>query len=92
MPLHRRLPKRGFTNIFRKHYSIINIRDLDRFEPNTVLDAAALKESGLITKLRDGIKLLGEGEISHPVIVKVHKASRSAKEKIETAGGKVVVG
>jgi len=91
MPLHRRLPKRGFTNIFRKHYSIINIKDLDRFAPNSSLDIEALKKAGLVKKVRDGIKLLGDGEISHPVVIKVHKVSRTAKEKIEAAGGKVEV-
>lgn len=91
MPLQRRLPKRGFTNIFRKHYSIININDLNRFAPDTSLDIDVLKEAGLVKKVRDGVKLLGKGEISHPVVIKVHKVSRTAQEKIEAAGGKVEV-
>jgi large subunit ribosomal protein L15 len=89
MPLQRRLPKRGFRNLFRKSYSIINIRDLEQFAPNSDLDPISFKEAGLVRKVRDGIKLLGEGEISHPVMVRVHKVSRSAREKIEAVGGRV---
>ncbi|MBW1911862.1 MAG: 50S ribosomal protein L15, partial [Deltaproteobacteria bacterium] len=89
MPLHRRLPKRGFTNIFKKQYVLINIRDLNRFAPNSTLDLAALKNARLVKKEKDGIKLLGDGEISHPVVIKIHKVSKIAREKIEAAGGKV---
>ncbi len=89
MPLHRRLPKRGFTNIFRKEYNILNVEDLNRFEPNALLDAEAFKQAGLIKKMMDGIKLLGTGEITRPVVVKIQKVSKTAKEKIEAAGGKV---
>ena len=89
MPLHRRLPKRGFTNIFRKEYNILNVEDLNRFEPNALLDADAFKQAGLIKKMMDGIKLLGTGEITRPVVVKIQKVSKTAKEKIEAAGGKV---
>ena len=89
MPLQRRLPKRGFINIFRKQFSIINIKDLGRFEANSNLDTEALREAGLVKKMKDGIKLLGNGDISHPLVIKVHKASKTAKEKIEAAGGKV---
>ena len=91
MPLQRRLPKRGFTNIFKKHYVLINVRDLERFAPNTDLDTEALRKAGLLKKVKDGVKLLGEGEISHPVTIKVHKVSKVAKEKIEAAGGKVEI-
>jgi large subunit ribosomal protein L15 len=91
MPLQRRLPKRGFTNIFKKQYAVININDLNRFAPDSSLDVEVLKEAGLFKKVRDGVKLLGNGEISHPVVIKVHKVSRTAQEKIEAAGGKVVV-
>jgi large subunit ribosomal protein L15 len=91
MPLQRRLPKRGFTNIFKKCYNIINIKDLNRFEPNANLDAEALQEAGLVKKLGDGIKLLGNGEITFPVFIKVHKVSNSAKEKIEALGGTVEI-
>ena len=91
MPLHRRLPKRGFTNIFKKHYSLINIRDLNRFQPNSTLDIEALEKAGLVKKIKDGVKLLGHGEISYPLMIKVNKASKTAREKIENAGGKVEV-
>lgn len=89
MPLHRRLPKRGFTNIFRKRYSIINVKDLDKFEPKASVDTEGLKKAGLVGKVRDGIKVLGVGEITHPIVLKVHKVSKTAREKIEAAGGKV---
>ncbi|MBU2499357.1 MAG: 50S ribosomal protein L15 [Proteobacteria bacterium] len=91
MPLQRRLPKRGFTNIFKKDYALINIRDLSRFSPNETLDVTALKNAGLVKKVGDGVKLLGKGEISHPLVLKVHKVSKTAKEKIEAAGGKVEI-
>jgi large subunit ribosomal protein L15 len=91
MPLQRRLPKRGFTNIFKKHYVLINVRDLEGFAPNADLDTEALMMAGLVKKVKDGVKLLGEGEISHPVTIKVHKVSKIAKEKIEAAGGKVEI-
>ncbi len=91
MPIHRRLPKRGFTNIFRKRYAIVNIRDLARFESGSAVDEAALVQAGLVKGRRDGIKLLGNGDISHPLTVKVHCISRSAREKIEACGGSVEV-
>jgi len=91
MPLQRRLPKRGFTNIFKKHYSIINVKDLNRFKPNSTLNVEVLKEAGLIKKIKDGIKLLGNGEISHPVVIRVDRVSKTAKEKIQAAGGQVEV-
>ena len=91
MPLHRRLPKRGFTNIFRKNIAIINVRDLAKFEKGSVVDAAALAAAGLIKGKRDGIKLLGTGEIKHALEVKVNQISKTAREKIEAAGGKVEV-
>ena len=91
MPLQRRLPKRGFTNIFRKEFNIINIKDLNRFEPNSTIDMDALREAGLVNRARGDIKLLGEGEISHPMVIKVDKVSKAARAKIETAGGKVEV-
>lgn len=91
MPLQRRLPKRGFTNIFRKRYSIINVKDLNRFKPNASVDTEGFKEAGLIKKVGDGIKVLGVGEISHPLVIRVHKVSKTAREKIESAGGKVEI-
>jgi large subunit ribosomal protein L15 len=89
MPLARRLPKRGFTNIFKRHYAVVNVRDLERFARDSVVDVKALKDSGLVKQLQAGIKLLGEGSIQHPLTVKVHACSRSAQQKIEAAGGKV---
>ena len=89
MPLHRRLPKRGFTNLFRSEYATLNVKDLDRFEANTTVDVDVLRQAGLVKKLKDGVKLLGEGEVKKPLVVKVHKASISAVQKIVAAGGKV---
>ena len=89
MPLQRRLPKRGFTNIFKKGYELLNIGDLSRFNNNASLDIDLLKSAGLIKDSRSRVKLLGNGEISHSLTIKVHKASRSAKAKVEAAGGKI---
>ena len=91
MPLQRRLPKRGFTNIFKKNIAVINVRDLARFEKGSVIDAEALIQAGLVKGKRDGIKLLGHGEIQFALDVKVNQISKSAREKIEAAGGKVEV-
>ena len=91
MPLQRRLPKRGFTNIFKKNIAVINVRDLARFENGSVVDAEALIQAGLVKGKRDGIKLLGHGEIQFALDVKVNQISKSAREKIEAAGGKVEV-
>lgn len=89
MPLQRRLPKRGFRNIFKKRYALVNLRDLTRFAPNTSATLETFVEAGLVRKSLDGIKLLGKGEISHPLFLKVNSVSRAAKQKIEAAGGKV---
>jgi large subunit ribosomal protein L15 len=91
MPLHRRLPKRGFTNIFKKKIVVINISDLARFESGSIVDEAALVRMGLVKGRRDGIKLLGEGEISIPLTIKVNGASKNAREKILAAGGNIEV-
>ncbi len=91
MPIHRRLPKRGFTNIFADRVAIVNVRDLNRFESGSVVDEAALVGSGLVKGARDGIKLLGQGEIEHPLSVKVNRISATAREKIEAVGGNVEV-
>lgn len=91
MPLHRRLPKRGFTNIFKKKIATVNIRDLLGFESGSVVDEIALVRRGLVKGRRDGIKLLGQGEIDIPLTVKVNMASKSARKKIEAAGGKLEV-
>ncbi len=89
MPLARRLPKRGFTNIFKRRYAVVNIRDLERFATGSVVDVKTLVEAGLVKQLQSGIKLLAEGSIQHPLTVKVHACSKSAQQKIEAAGGKV---
>ncbi|HHU77281.1 MAG: 50S ribosomal protein L15 [Caldicoprobacterales bacterium] len=91
MPLIRRLPKRGFTNIFSKEYSLVNIRDLEVFDEGTVVSPELLKETGLIKKYNDGIKILGDGELTKKLTVQAHKFSKSAKEKIEAIGGKAEV-
>lgn len=87
----RRLPKRGFTNIFQKQYAEVNVGDLDRFAPGTVVTPQLLKESGLVKKVKDGIKILGSGEIKNALTVQAHGFSKSAAAKIEEAGGKVEV-
>ncbi len=91
MPIQRRLPKRGFTNIFRKKIAIINIDDLFRFESGSTVDVAALVKNGMVKGKYDGVKLLGKGEITHMLTIKLDKVSKSAKEKIESAGGSVEV-
>ena len=91
MPLARRLPKRGFNNIFAVKYAVVNVSDLDRFEDGAVVDAEALKAAGVLKKTLDGVKVLGNGEISKKLTVKAAKFSTSAKEKIEQAGGKAEV-
>jgi large subunit ribosomal protein L15 len=90
MPLHRRLPKRGFTNIFKKQFAIVNLRDLERLEGNT-FTADRLIELGVIHKLGDGLKVLGTGEITRKIQVEAHVFSKSAAEKIQKAGGQAKV-
>ena len=89
MPLHRRLPKRGVTNIFKKTYTIVSLRDLDRFEAGTTVDHQALAEAGLIKSADTPVKILANGEISKPLTIDLDKVSRSAAEKIVAAGGSV---
>jgi large subunit ribosomal protein L15 len=91
MPLQRRLPKRGFVNIFRKEWAIVNVKSLNRFPAGSVVDAEALRMEGLIKGTADGVKLLGDGDIDRKLTVKVDKASRSAVEKVVAAGGTVEV-
>jgi large subunit ribosomal protein L15 len=91
MPLHRRLPKRGFTNIFKKKISIINIRDLSKFESGSIVDEPALVRMSLVKGRRDGIKLLGQGDIKIPLTIRVNQATKGAEEKIISAGGKIEV-
>lgn len=92
MPLHRRLPKRGFTNIFKKEYSIVNVGDLNFVEDGAVIDEVFLYENRVIGDIcKDGLKVLGNGEITKKVTIKCAKITESAKEKIEKIGGKVEV-
>ena len=91
MPLQRRIPKRGFVNIFATHYVTINVSDLNRFEDGAVVDAQALIDAGLLKKTLDGVKVLGRGEITKKLTVNVAAFSASAKQKIEAAGGKAEV-
>jgi large subunit ribosomal protein L15 len=91
MPLARRLPKRGFTNIFAKVYTLVNLKDLEVFEEGTVVTPELLKETGLVKKANDDIKVLGDGELTKKLTVQAHKFSKSAQEKIEALGGKAEV-
>ena len=91
MPIYRRLPKRGFNNVFAKQYAEIKVSDLNKFENGAVVDAAALKEAGIIKKTLDGIKVLGNGDVTVKVTVKAAKFTETAKSKIEAAGGKAEV-
>jgi len=91
MPLQRRLPKRGFTPLSRKIYVLVNLRDLELFDTGSVIDLEALGKAGLIGQLKDGVKILGDGELSKSLTVKAHKFSKSAQAKIEAAGGTVEV-
>ena len=90
MPLYRRLPKRGFTNIFRKDYAVVNLKDLDKLSESVVTPEVIL-EKGLIKDTKSGIKILGEGEIKKPITVKAHAFSASAKDKIIKAGGGIEI-
>ena len=91
MPLYRRLPKRGFTNIFAKEYTEVNIAQLNKLEAGTVVTAESLKEMGIISKICDGLKVLGNGELDKKLTVQAKKFTKSAVEKIEAAGGKAEV-
>lgn len=91
MPIQRRLPKRGFTNIFKKRIAVINLRDLQSFESGSLVDEAALVKAGLVKGQNDGIKLLGQGEIGIALNIKLNQVSKSAREKIEAAGGSIEV-
>ena len=91
MPIYRRLPKRGFNNIFAKKYTEINVSDLNKFEDGTVVDATLLKETGVISKVLDGVVVLGRGELTKKITVKAARVTKGAATKIEAAGGKVEV-
>ena len=89
MPLHRRLPKRGFTNIFKKDYAVVNLADLERFDNGATVDEAALRQAGLVKGQNDGIKVLGNGKLTKKLTVSATKFSATAKSAIEAAGGSV---
>ncbi|MEG0251331.1 MAG: 50S ribosomal protein L15 [Christensenellaceae bacterium] len=91
MPLSRRLPKRGFTNIFAKEYAAINVSDLEVFEEGTVVDAQLLLDSRVIRKLNDGLKILGNGELTKKITVKAKKFTKTAEQKITAVGGSIEV-
>ena len=91
MPIYRRLPKRGFNNIFAKKYTEINVSELNKFEDGTVVDATLLKEAGVISKILDGVVVLGRGELAKKITVKAARVTAGAAKKIEAAGGKVEV-
>ena len=87
MPLHRRIPKRGFTNIFKTDYAVVNVSDLERFDNGATVEETALRAAGLVKGQHDGVKILGNGELSKKLTVSATKFSKSAKEIIEKAGG-----
>ena len=91
MPLYRRLPKRGFNNIFAKEYVEVNVAELNKFEDGAVITAESLKEAGVISRIKDGVVIMGSGEITKKVTVKAAKFTKSAVAKIEAAGGKTEV-
>lgn len=91
MPLYRRVPKKGFTNIFRTEYATVNVGQLEAFDNGTVVTAAMLKEAKIIRKTLDGVKVLGNGELTKKLTVEAAKFTASAKEKIEALGGKAEV-
>lgn len=91
MPLQRRMPKRGFLNFNRREFAVVNLGDLSAFDAGAVVDAAALKSAGLIQRLTDPVKVLGDGELSKALTVRAQGFSASARSKIEAAGGKAEV-
>ncbi|MFN3476109.1 MAG: 50S ribosomal protein L15, partial [Candidatus Methylomirabilales bacterium] len=91
LPLYRRVPKRGFRNPLKKVYAIVNLKDLDRFEAGTKVTPDLLEEAGLVKGSKEGVKVLGEGELAKPLHILAHKFSRSAAQKIREAGGTVEV-
>ena len=87
MPLHRRLPKRGFTNIFKKEYAVVNLSDLERFDNGATVDEATLRQAGLVKGQYDGVKVLGHGSVTKKLTVHATKFSETARKQIEAAGG-----
>lgn len=91
MPLYRRLPKRGFTNIWGTNYTAVNVEELNRFPAGSIVDEAVLREAGVVKQVKDGIKFLGDGVLNVSLTVRANKFSKTAQEKIEAAGGKAEV-
>ncbi|MGA1874401.1 MAG: 50S ribosomal protein L15 [bacterium] len=91
MPLQRRLPKRGFLNVFKKEYAVVNVSSLEKFDAGAIITPKELIKMGLVKKVGDGVKVLGNGDLSKAFTVKAHKFSESAAEKIRSAGGEVEV-
>jgi large subunit ribosomal protein L15 len=91
MPLSRRLPKRGFKNLFRKNITIVNLGQLSKYTTGETVDPEALLEQGIIKKIGDGVKILGKGNLDRPLKIKAHAVSSGAREKIESAGGSIEV-
>ena len=91
MPLQRRLPKRGFTSLNKKVYALVNLRELEVFEAGSVVDVEALMQAGLVGGIKDGVKILADGDLGKSLTVHAHKFSKSATAKIEAAGGKIEV-
>ena len=87
MPLHRRLPKRGFTNIFKKIHAVVNLSDLERFDNGSTIDESSLRQAGLVKGKNDGVKILGHGKLSKKLTVQAAKFSETARKQIEAAGG-----
>ncbi len=91
MPLYRRLPKRGFTNIFSKQWVVLNVRDLNRYQEGAVVSPKLLQETGYVKKIKDGLRILGQGSLEKKLTVRAHHFSDLARKKIEAAGGTVEV-
>lgn len=91
MPLQRRVPKRGFASLNKKVYNLVNLRDLETFDAGTIVDVEQYGKSGLVTSMKDGIKILADGDLTKSLTVQAHKFSKSAIKKIEAAGGKTEV-
>jgi large subunit ribosomal protein L15 len=91
MPLQRRIPKRGFNNVFKTRYAIVNVKDLNVFSDGTEVTPELLKQRGIIKSLRDEVKVLGDGVLERQLILKVHKVSQKAAEKVTALGGRVEV-
>ena len=91
MPLQRRLPKRGFRSPFKKRFALVHLKDLNRFPKDTLVEPDLLLEAGLIRDKKEPIKLLSDGELQHPLTIRVHQASKAALQKVEAASGRVEV-